>query len=250
MKAQKKRSLVQGSIGSRRSASAAHALKAAQPAPRGELEIVLKCDSTGTVEAVRAIIGSLQLPDAEIKIIYSGVGPVSKSDLLMAMTGSKLIVGFNVPLMPKLDHWVKEHGAEVRLYKVIYSLAEDLKGIGKSFTVSEPEERITGKAKVIALFKSSHRGIILGCEVLEGSLTAGKDFRVISAMGPVYTGKIESLHIKQDRVKEAKAGQQVGIKISDFSRGSVGDLVECFEAPGARKSSAWRPSGKVFNFEG
>ena len=247
--AQKRRSQAQNIFVSRRPASPVHALKSVPPVPKGRLEIVLKSDSFGTVEAVNAMVSAIKVPDADIKVIYSGVGPISKSDLLMAMTGSKLVVGFNVTVMPKLDQWVKEHGAEIRLYNVIYSLAEDLKRIGKSFTQPEPEERITGRAKVIALFKSSHRGIILGCEVVEGSLTAGKDFRVISAMGPVYAGRIESLHVEQDRVKEAKVGQQVGVKISEFSQAKVGDLLECFEAPVARKSNAWRPSGKIFHFE-
>jgi len=247
--AQKKRLHVQEAFESRRPASAVHALKSVPPAPKAHLEIVLKCDSFGTVEAVNAMVASIKVPDADIKVIYSGVGPISKSDLLMAMTGSKLVIGFNVAVMPKIDQWVKEHGAEIRLYNVIYSLAEDLKRIGKSFTQPEPEERVTGKARVIALFKSTHRGIILGCEVLEGSLVTGKDFRVISAMGPIYAGKIESLHIEQDRVKEAKVGKQVGLKISDFSQGKIGDLVECFEGAGVRKSTIWRPSGNVFHFE-
>jgi translation initiation factor IF-2 len=247
--AQRKRLNAREALDLRRSTSAAHAFGSVQSAPKGHLEIVLKCDSFGTVEAVNTLIQSIKVPDAEIKVIYSGVGPISKSDLLMAMTGSKLVIGFNVTVMPKIDQWVKEHGAEIRLYNVIYSLAEDLKRIGKSFTQAEPEERITGKARVIALFKSSHRGIIAGCDVTEGALVAGKEFRIISAMGPVYTGRIESLHIEQDRVKEAKAGQQVGIKISDFSKIKVGDLLECFEGAVARKSTAWRPSGKTLRFD-
>jgi len=240
---------VQEALDLRRPVSPVRALRSVRPNPKGRLEIVLKCDSFGTVEAVNALLAAMKVPGVEIKVINSGVGPVSKSDLLMAETGSKLVVGFNVSVMPKLEQWVKEHGAEVRLYNVIYSLADDLRKIAKSFIIPEPEERITGKGRVIALFKSTHRGIILGCEVLEGTLTVGKDFRVITAMGPVYSGKIESLHIESDQVKEAKVGQRVGLKIEEFNRGKIGDFVECFENAGSRKTFAWRPKGDILHFE-
>ena len=211
------------------------------------LEIVLKCDSVGSLEAVISSLKTLENPEVEVSPIHTGIGAISKSDLLMALTGSRLVVGFNVSLLPKMEQLSKERGVEVRLYDVIYKLTQDLNEIAKSLIQSDEEkERITGKAKVIALFKSSRRGIILGCEVLEGALLQGKNFRVISAMGPVYSGKIESLHIEKDAVKEARAGQQVGLKISDFNEAKKGDLVETYEKVKPEASSAWHPRGRVF----
>jgi len=212
------------------------------------LEIVLKCDSPGSIEAVMSVLSSLKVPDVEIVVIHSSVGPVSKSDLLMALTSSKFVVGFNVEVMPKLDQWIKDQGAEVRTYNVIYRLAEDLKKIAQSLGLpEEEEEKVTGRAEVIALFKSSHHGIILGCEVREGVLVAGKDFRIITAMGPAYSGKIESLQMDRKPIREAKVGQQVGLKISDFNKAKIGDQVECFERPSRKKSLAWRPSGNIIH---
>lgn len=213
------------------------------------LEIVLKCDSTGSIEAVVSVLSSLKVKDVEIAIIDSGVGPVSKSDLMMALTGSKFVVGFNVEVMPKLDQWVKEKGAEVRTYNVIYRLADDIKEIAGSLTFSEEEEKVTGRAKVIALFKSSHKGIIVGCEVQDGVIAVGRDFRIIAAMGPVYTGKIQSLQIEKKPIKEAKVGQQIGLKIADFSRVTLGDLVECFERVRPKRSLTWVPSGNIIHTE-
>ena len=109
----------------------------------------------------------------------------------------------------------------------------------------EVDEKTTGKAKVIAVFKSTRKGIILGCEVLEGTLALRKNFRLIAAMGPVYSGKIESLHIKNDAVKEARVGQQVGLKISDFNKGNVGDLVECYERTRTERHAHWQAKGGV-----
>ena len=108
-------------------------------------------------------------------------------------------------------------------------MTEDLKEIANSLIPREAEEKIIGKAKVIAMFRSSRQGIILGCEVLEGTLALKKDFRIISAMGPVFSGKIESLHIEKDTVNMAKAGQKIGLKITNFKKARVGDLIECFK---------------------
>lgn len=209
------------------------------------LKIVLKCDSFGSVEAISAMLAKTGIPGVEIKVISSGVGAVTKNDLLMALTGSRLVVGFDVDVMPKLEQWAKEHEVEVRIYKVVYALSEDLKGLARSFTEPEPEERIIGKAKVIAMFKSSHGNVIAGCEVIEGALTVGRDFRIIGAMGPSFTSKIESLQIDRVPIKEAKTRQQCGLKLPAASNVKIGDLVESFEAPQARKRLPWKPRGIV-----
>lgn len=211
------------------------------------LEIVLKCDSVGSLEALLSSLKSLENPEGDVLPIHTGIGAISKSDLLMALTGSRLVVGFNVSLLPKMQQLSREKGVEIRLYEVIYKLTQDLSQIAKSLIRREEEkEIITGKAKVIALFKSSRKGIILGCEVLEGALLQGKKFRIISAMGPVYSGKIESLHIDQDEVKEAKVGQKVGLKVSDFNQAKKGDLVEAYEKQKSEASATWHPRGRVY----
>jgi translation initiation factor IF-2 len=210
------------------------------------LEIVLKCDTVGSLEAVISSLKSLENPEVDVLPIHAGIGAISKSDLLMALTGSRLVVGFNVSLLPKMQQLSKEKGVEIRLYDVIYKLTQDLSQIAGSLIRREDEkEIITGKARVIALFKSSRKGSILGCEILQGALVQGKKFRIISAMGPVYSGKIESLHIEQDAVKEAKRGQQVGLKISDFNQAKKGDLVETYEKLKSEASATWHPKGRV-----
>jgi translation initiation factor IF-2 len=222
-------------------------LKTPETNKKKKLELVLKCDSAGSEEAVVASLSALQIPDIELGVIHSDVGSITKSDLLLALTASKLILGFNVGVAPKIEPLCREQGIEVRLYDVIYSLTKDLQSIADGLVTSEEEEeKITGKAKVIALFKSSRKGIILGCEVLEGTLVVGKRFRIVSAMGPIYTGQIESLHIEKDRVKEAKPHQQVGLKVTGLKKGNIGDLVECFEMMKTSSSKFWQPRGGVF----
>jgi translation initiation factor IF-2 len=211
-----------------------------------KLEVVLKCDTSGCTEAVTSSLKSLNLPDMEIQIISSGVGSINKSDVFMAETGSRLILGFNVGLMPHIDIMAGEQNVEIRLYEVIYKLIEDIETIGRSFVPQVTKEEITGTAKVIALFKSSRKGIIIGVEVLKGSLVLGSRFRILGAMGPMYVGTIESLHIEKDSVREARKGQQAGIKIRDFNKVKTGDLVECFRAGSEKRVTPWQPSPTVF----
>ena len=212
-----------------------------------KLEIVLKCDVAGTVEAVAASLEGLNVPGVDLEIIQSGIGNISKSDVLMAQTGSRLVIGFNVETMPKLDRDIKEHGIEVRLYDTIYTITEDVKKIAQNLEIKEPQEKITGKARIIATFKGGRKSTVIGCEVLEGSIELGKRFRVITAMGPAYTGKIASLQIERKNVKIGKPGQQVGIHISDWNKARVDDLVECFETTQTTGAGTWRPRSGVFH---
>ena len=214
-------------------------------AGENKLEIVLKCDVAGTAEAISASLAEIKGPGVEIDLIQIGVGKVSKSDVLMARTGSRLVIGFNVDVMPKLKQEIREFGVEVRLYDTIYKLTEDMRKIAQSFNVKVPEEKITGKAKIIATFKSGPKGMVIGCEVLEGKIEMGKEFRVITAMGPAYSGKITSLQIEKQNVKSGKPGQQVGIKLVGWNRARVDDLVECFESLKPKGGGRWKPSSGV-----
>jgi translation initiation factor IF-2 len=213
---------------------------------RAKIELVLKADTMGSVEAISALLANLKLPEAEVRVIQSGVGNITKQDLLMALTGSKLVIGFNVGVTPKLEQWLKEHGVEVRLYDVIYRLAEDVKAIVKNLSPVETEERVIGKCEVIATFKSKKGGDILGCEVVEGTVQTGKHFRVVTAMGPVHSARIESLQIEKQQVKEARTGQQVGVQVSGLSLGKVGDFIECYDEI-IPKVARWSPRGSIIH---
>jgi translation initiation factor IF-2 len=210
-----------------------------------KLEIVLKCDVSGTEEAVRESLTAMEVPGVDVRIIQSGVGQVSKSDVLMAETGSRLVVGFNVDVMPRMEQHIKEHGVEIRLYDTIYHLTEDLRRICEQMVAKPPEETVIGQAEVIATFKSKQKSQIIGCEIREGVIQVGKHFRIITAMGPAYFGKIGSLQIENNSVKSGKAGQQVGIGLEDWNKASVGDLVECYEIV-APARGPWKPKSGIY----
>jgi translation initiation factor IF-2 len=212
------------------------------------LEIVLKCDSAGCMEAVSSAILEAAPPTAPISIIHAGVGIIGKTDIFLAETGSCLVLGFNVGTGPDIDKLSAEHGVEVRLYDVIYRLVDDVVQTAHSLLPIEEAEEILGRARVVALFKSSRKGIILGCEIVEGRLAVADRFRVIAAMGPVYSGTISSLHIGRDAVRNAKAGQKVGLKIRNFKKAAVGDLVESFLPDSGKNTKPWSPRGGAYRF--
>jgi len=216
---------------------------AVKPAPR--LEIVLKCDSIGGVEAVLTALSGITIPGVDIKVVSSGVGAVTQSDVLMAETASRLIIGFQVSALPGLEKSVRERRVDVRLYDIIYTLSDDIRAIAEGMVPNAAGDEITGSGKVVALFKSTRRGIIIGCEVQEGHLAVGQHFRIISAMGPVYSGIIESLHISEKTVQKATPGQKVGIKIKNFNLAKIGDLVESYRPPPFRKVQRWEPKGDI-----
>jgi translation initiation factor IF-2 len=201
----------------------------------------------GTLEAIVSAVELLELPGVEIEA-HAGIGHISKSDLFLAGTGSRLVVGFNVDLLPKVNAMAKERQIEVRLYHVIPNLIEGLRNVARSLIMPEEKERVTGRAKVIALFPGGRDAVILGCEVLEGALALGQDFRVISAPGVVHTGRIDSLHIEKNPVTQAGVGRQVGLRIPGFKRGRVGDLVETFEKGPPASSTRWRATAGVFRY--
>ena len=205
----------------------------------------MKCDVAGTAEAISTSLAQINVSGVQIDLIQTGIGNISKSDVLMARTGSKLVLGFNVDITPKLEQEIKEFGVEVRLYDTIYKLTDDMRKIAQSFIIKEPEEKISGKARVIATFKTSRKGMIIGCEVYEGSIEMGKDFRVITAMGPAYLGKITSLQIEKQSVKAGKPGQQVGIKLEGWNKAKIGDLVECYESLPQKGGMSWQPHSGI-----
>lgn len=224
----------------------AHPAPAPSPAPAGapaapRLEVVVKADTAGTLEALIQGLSRTTPGDGELRIISAGLGEVAKSDVLMATTGSRLVLGFQVPVGPRVEGYAREQGVEIRLYQVIYTLLEEARGILESLAPKQPAEHIAGRAKVIALFKGSRKGIILGCEVTQGRLAVGEQFRVIDPAGTIHEGKIGSLHIGADAVGEARSGQQVGLKIEGFQKARVGDWVECFRVTAPGGPPPWTP---------
>lgn len=211
------------------------------------LSLVVKADTGGSEEAVCSSLMAGTVPGTSLEILHKGVGDICQNDVMTAADGSHLVVGFNVGVHPGVQEFCGELNVEIRLYSVIYTLHEDIQAIAESLLPRVAEEESLGNATVIALFKSSRKGIILGCQVEEGRLQTGDRFRVIAAMGPIYAGTIESLHIERDAITKATAGQQAGLKISDFKAVKIGDKVESFRIIPPPPQGKWVSSGKILH---
>jgi len=247
--------IIRGEIMGHKGKSARHKIQRVAPvsagpvgtsSPPSRLEIVLKCATDGSREAIEKALREKLAAGLELAIVHAGVGEVNKNDILLAATASRLIVGFEVGVNPHLDEELRKNGVEVRLYQVIYRLLEDLQALEGSLVVEPAAEQIIGQAKVIALFKGSRHGIILGCQLTSGRLAVGERFRLIGAMGVIYSGRVESLHIEKSEVRSAVPPQQVGLEIHDFQRAAVGDLIESFR-PGTPSAPVWHPKPGVFS---
>lgn len=213
---------------------------------RQRLELILKCGTAGSIAAVQKSLETLPSP-LPLTVMHAGIGDVNKADIILAETGSRLVIGFEVGVIPRIEEYLQQYRTEIRLYTLIYSLIKDIGSIAASLEPTRTEtEEIIGTARVIQLFKSTRKGIILGCEVLRGSLLLAQTFRVISAMGPIFTGRIESMHIEKNNVQKATAGQQVGLKINNFQKARVGDMVECLKRLPGKKEAPWQPTAGVF----
>ncbi|SHE43207.1 translation initiation factor IF-2 [Desulfacinum infernum DSM 9756] len=196
----------------------AHPLPRPRPEARERaLEVVLKADTAGTCEAVKGLLERLSKAGREVRVIRSAPGEVTKNDVLLAATAGKLVVGFQVGVSPKVEEAARTMGVEILTSDVVHELeAAVLK------RVQSPRKKDAGEEDLVG------QGRIIGCEITQGRFVVGRPFRVISAMGPVYEGMIQSMQMDRRPVQEAGVGAQVGIKIADWNRAREGDLVEVF----------------------
>jgi len=192
-----------------------------------ELNVILKGDVQGSVEAIRQSLDKLSTGEARANVIHSGVGNVTESDVLLASASNAVVVGFNVKADAQAKRMAEDEGIDVRLYKVIYELLDDVKGAMLGLLEPVMEETVIGHAEVRATFKLP-RGIVAGSYVSDGRVQRGAEARVLRDGQVLHSGNIASLrHIKED-VREMAAGFECGIMVEGFNDFDVGDVIEAF----------------------
>jgi translation initiation factor IF-2 len=192
-----------------------------------DLNIVLKGDVQGSVEAVRQSLIPLSNEEVRVNVVHSGVGPVSESDVLLASASNAIVIGFNVRVEPDAKRAAEQDGVDIRVYKVIYELINDIKAAMTGMLAPVFEEVKLGTMEVRATFRTP-RGVVAGCYITEGRVVRGADVRVIRAKQVIFTGKISSLrHVKED-VRELAAGFECGVMIDGFNGFMEGDILQVF----------------------
>ena len=192
-----------------------------------ELNLVVKADAQGTLEAVVASLQKIEEPVVAIKIVGQGVGPVADSDLLLAGVSNAIIVCFNLRSTPGADRAAEREKVEVRYYDVIYKLTEDVERAAKGLREPTYRQVYDGRAEVVMPIKIPRLGLIAGSRVVDGKISKGDVARVTRGREVVYEGRVGSLkHYKED-VREMSAGQECGIGLEGFEAFEPGDVVEC-----------------------
>lgn len=191
-----------------------------------ELNIVVKADVHGSVEALRQSLERLSTDEVNVKIIHGGVGAITETDVMLASASNAIIVGFNVRPDAKSRKAAERKEVEIRLYRVIYELIDDVKKAMEGLLEPDVKEVVLGSVEVRAIFKVPKVGTIAGCYVTEGKVTNNSKVRVIRDGVVVHEGEIESLKRFKDDVKEVSQGYECGIGIEKFNDIKEGDIIE------------------------
>ncbi|SCW60768.1 translation initiation factor IF-2 [Ruminococcaceae bacterium YRB3002] len=194
-----------------------------------DLNLIIKADVQGSVEAVKQSMEKLSNDEVKIKVIHDAVGAINESDISLADISNAIIIGFNVRPNQMILDKAKEAGVDIRLYSVIYNAIEDVENAMKGLLAPTEVEVVLGHVEVRELFKVSGVGTIGGCYVLDGKIVRNCGVRVVRDDVVVYTGNLGSLQRMKDAVKEVNAGYECGLSIERFNDIKIGDIIESFE---------------------
>ena len=193
-----------------------------------DLNLILKTDVQGSVQPIKESLERLSTDEVKVRILHSGTGNVTESDVLLAQASNAIIVGFNVRVEPGASRVAEASNVDVRLYDVIYNVVEDIQ---KALTgMLEPKyvEVVEGHAEVRQTFKVGKAGMIAGCMVLDGKISRTSSVRVLRQGSQLFEGKIASLRRFKDDVREVAAGYECGMGLEGFNDFQVGDVVESY----------------------
>ena len=193
-----------------------------------ELNIVVKADVQGSAEAVKANLLKLSNDEVAVKVIHSGVGAISESDILLASTANAIIVGFNVRPDAAAAVSAQRANVDVRMYSVIYECLEEIESAMKGMLAPKYREVVIGHAEVRVLYKVSAIGTVAGCYVKDGKVTRDSKVRVLRDNVVIYTGELGSLQRFKDSVKEVPANFECGMSVAKYNDLKEGDIFECF----------------------
>ena len=194
-----------------------------------DLNLIIKADVQGSVEAVKQSMEKLSNDEVKIKVIHDAVGAINESDISLADISNAIIIGFNVRPNQMILDKAKEANVDIRLYSVIYNAIEDVENAMKGMLAPTEVEVVLGHVEIRELFKVSGVGTIGGCYVLDGKIVRNCGVRVVRDDVVVYTGHLGSLQRMKDAVKEVNAGYECGLSIEKFNDIKIGDIIESFE---------------------
>ena len=194
-----------------------------------EINVVLKTDVTGSLEAVRQSLEKIDVEGVKVNIIRASVGAITESDIVLAQASQAIIIGFNVRGSSKVMDLAKEYGVSIKTYDIIYKVVEEMEAAMKGMLEPEFEEQVTGNLEIRQIFKFSKVGLIAGCHVTNGNIKMGENARIIRDGIVVYQGKIKSLQRGKDNAREVSKGMDCGLTLENCQDYRENDQIEVYD---------------------
>jgi translation initiation factor IF-2 len=194
-----------------------------------ELNIIVKADVQGSIEAVAGELAKIEHPEVGVNVIHTGIGAITEGDVMLASASNAVVIGFNVRPNAEARGLAEREGVDIRTYRVIYQLTDDIRQALVGMLAPERREEVLGEAEVRALFRASRLGVIAGCYVTNGVIRRNAQVRVVREGTVIYETTIASLKRFKDDVREVQEGFECGILLEGFNDVKEGDVLEAFE---------------------
>ncbi|PIQ86361.1 MAG: hypothetical protein COV73_04750 [Candidatus Omnitrophica bacterium CG11_big_fil_rev_8_21_14_0_20_43_6] len=194
-----------------------------------ELNLIIKADVQGSLEAIKDTLDKLNVSEIKINIMHMGAGNINTSDVILAVASDALLLGFNVSADEPAKELIAKEGIEVKIYNIIYELANDIKAAVEGMLDPKLKRVFLGRAEVRKMFKLSRSGLIAGCFVTKGKINRNCLVTVLRNGEPAFEGKLASLKRFKDDVREVGEGFECGIAISGFDQLLEGDIIEAYD---------------------
>lgn len=193
-----------------------------------DLNVIIKGDVQGSVEALKGSLSKIEVEGVRVKIIHSGAGAITESDIILAAASNAIVIGFNVRPDPQAGATAEQEKVDIRLHRVIYNVIEEIEQAMKGMLDPEYKEVVIGHAEVRNLFKISKVGTIAGCMVTSGKIARNAEVRLIRDGIVIHEGKIDTLKRFKDDAKEVAQGYECGITLESYNDVKEGDVIEAF----------------------
>ncbi|HCX03218.1 MAG TPA: translation initiation factor IF-2, partial [Clostridiales bacterium] len=193
-----------------------------------DLNIVIKADVRGSIEAVKQSLEKLSIEEVKVNVIHSGVGGINENDVMLASASNAIIIGFNVRPTNQAIELSKSEEVEIKTYRIIYNAIEDIEAAVKGMLEPKFEEVMLGRAVVRDIFKVPNAGTVAGIYVQQGKITRNSQIRLLRNNVVVHEGEISSLKRYKDDVKEVNNGYEGGLSIHNYNDVKKGDVLEAF----------------------
>jgi translation initiation factor IF-2 len=200
-----------------------------------ELNLVLKADVQGSVEAVEHALEALVADDAKVRVLHSGCGTVTESDVMLASASEAIVISFTVGTEPSAERLADRMGVEIRRYNIIYQLTDDIEQALRGMLAPVFTDVIIGKAEIRELFPSRRGVQIAGCRVTEGRMTRGAQVRVLRDSEIIHETTVASLRHFREEVNEMNAGTECGVILAGFNEFEQGDVLEAHRQEAGRR---------------